>query len=210
MTLVGGRIVSYRVYGDSISGNCYKVKLLLSYLKADYEWIELDILQGETRTEDFLIKNPNGKIPLLELATGQYLCESNAILNYLAAGTPYLPTDAWERAQVLQWQFFEQYSHEPCIAVNRFIAKYLGLPKERQAEFEAKKVAGQSALEVMEKHLSRTNFFVGNRMTIADISLYAYTHVADEGGFDLSVYPAIRAWFSRIQKHPNYVAMYEV
>lgn len=200
--------MSYRVYGDSISGNCYKIKLLMSFLKADYEWIELDILQGETRTEDFLAKNPNGKIPLLEVTTGQYLFESNAILNYLAEGTPYLPTDTWEKAQVLQWQFFEQYSHEPYIAVNRFIAKYLGMPEARRAEFKAKKPGGRKALAVMENHLSQTNFFVGNRLTIADISLYAYTHVADEGGFDLSIYPAIHTWFGRIQQHPNYVPMY--
>jgi glutathione S-transferase len=180
----------------------------MSYLKADYEWIELDILQGETRTADFLARNPNGKIPVLELATGQFLFESNAILNYLAEGTPYLPTDVWEKAQVLQWQFFEQYSHEPYIAVNRFIAKYLGMPEVRQAEFEANQAGGQKALAVMEKHLSKHQFFVGNQLTIADISLYAYTHVADEGGFDLSVYPAIRAWLSKIQQHPDYVAMY--
>jgi len=200
--------VSYRVYGDSISGNCYKIKLLMSFLSADYEWVELDILQGETQTADFLAKNPNGKIPVLELTTGQYLFESNAILNYLAEGTAYLPSDAWEKAQVLQWQFFEQYSHEPYIAVNRFIAKYLGMPEARQAEFEAKQAGGEKALSVMEKHLSQNDFFVGNQLTIADISLYAYTHVADEGGFDLSVYPAIRTWCGRIQQHPHYVPMY--
>jgi glutathione S-transferase len=182
----------------------------MSFLRADYEWIEIDILQGETRTADFLTKNPNGKIPVLEVTTGQYLFESNAILNYLAEGTPYLPGDAWERAQVLQWQFFEQYSHEPYIAVNRFIAKYLGMPEARQAEFQAKQAGGQKALAVMEKHLSQNNFFVSNQLTIADISLYAYTHVADEGGFDLAVYPAILAWLSRIQRHPHYVSMYTV
>ncbi len=200
--------MSYRVYGDSISGNCYKIKLLMSYLKTDYEWIELDILQGATRTPDFLAKNPNGKIPLLELPTGQCLFESNAILNYLAEGTPYLPSDPWAKAQVLQWQFFEQYSHEPYIAVNRFIAKYLGMPAGRRAEFEAKQAGGKQALAVMENHLAHNHFFVSDRLTIADISLYAYTHVAEEGGFDLADYPSIQQWLDRVSHQPHYVPMY--
>jgi len=195
----------YRVYGDRQSGNCYKIKLLMNHLDMAHEWIEIDILQGETKTDPFLSKNPNGKIPLLELPSGQYLSESNAILNYLAHGTSYLPDDPWQRAKILQWQFFEQYSHEPYIAVARFIAKYLGLPQERRAEYEAKQEGGHKALCVMEQQLSKSDFLVNGSLTIADISLYAYTHVADEGGFDLSEYPAVRAWLDRISTHPRHL-----
>ena len=197
----------YRVYGDIQSGNCYKIKLLMNHLEIDHEWIDINILQGETRTEEFLAKNSNGRIPVLELASGQCLSESNAILNYLAQGTSYLPDDPWLRAKVLQWQFFEQYSHEPYIAVARYIAKYLGLPKERQQEFENKKSGGYQALAVMEKQLSEAEFFVNNTFTIADISLYAYTHVAHEGGFELKPYPAIESWLSRISSHPRHITM---
>ncbi len=197
----------YRVYGDIQSGNCYKIKLLMNHLEIAHEWIEVDILQGETRTEEFLAKNPNGKIPVLELTSGKCLSESNAILNYLAHGTSYLPDEPWERANVLKWQFFEQYSHEPYIAVARFIAKCLGLPEERKAEFEAKKEGGNKALAVMERQLSETEFLVNGALTIADISLYAYTHVAHEGGFDLSAYPAIGAWLSRVASHPRHITM---
>ena len=197
----------YRVYGDLASGNCYKVKLLMNHLGLAHEWIAIDILQGETRTETFLSKNPNGKIPLLELPSGACLWESNAILNYLADGTDYLPTDRWQRANVLKWQFFEQYSHEPYIAVARFIAKYLGLPQERRAEYEAKQAGGYRALKVMEEHLANCNYLANESVTIADISLYAYTHVADEGGFDLSGYPAVRAWCERLSSHPRHISM---
>ncbi len=197
----------YRVYGGIQSGNCYKIKLLMNHLEIAHEWIEVDILQGETRTEEFLAKNPNGKIPVLELTSGKCLSESNAILNYLAHGTSYLPDEPWERANVLKWQFFEQYSHEPYIAVARFIAIYLGLPEERRAEFEAKKEGGNKALAVMERQLSETEFLVNGALTIADISLYAYTHVAHEGGFDLSAYPAIGAWLSRVASHPRHITM---
>ena len=197
----------YRVYGDIQSGNCYKIKLLMNHLELAHEWIEVDILQSETRTEKFLAKNPNGKIPVLELSSGEWLSESNAILNYLAHGTSYLPDEAWERAIVLKWQFFEQYSHEPYIAVARFIAKYLGLPEERRVEFEAKKEGGNKALAVMKQQLSETELLVNDALTIADISLYAYTHVAHEGGFDLSVYPAVEAWLSRVSSQPRHVSM---
>lgn len=197
----------HRVYGDIQSGNCYKIKLLMQHLDVAHEWIHVDILKGESRTDDFLGKNPNGKIPVLELTSGECLAESNAILNYLAHGTPYLPDDPWARANVLQWQFFEQYSHEPYIAVARFIAKYLGLPEERRAEFEAKKEGGYQSLAVMERQLTETDFLVGGTLTIADISLYAYTHVADEGGFDLSGFPAIQAWLRRVAAHPRHISM---
>jgi glutathione S-transferase len=197
----------YRVYGDEQSGNCYKIKLLCSHLTLPYDWIHVDILAGETRTPEFLALNRNGKIPLLVLDDGRTLAESNAILNFLADGTPYLPGDAWQRAKVLEWQFFEQYSHEPYIATARFIAKYLGMPAERRAEFDAKQTGGHKALSVMERHLEHHDYFVGTSMTIADVSLYAYTHVAEEGNFDLGRYPAIRAWLARVAAQPGHVTI---
>ncbi len=198
------------VYGDSQSGNCYKVQLLMNHLDIEHQWIEVDILAGETQAKDFLTKNPNGKIPLLELPSGDYLSESNAILNYLADGSEFLPATRLARAQVLSWQFFEQYSHEPYIAVARFIAKYLGLPKDRHQEYEAKQKGGHKALRVMEQALSTNPYLVGNTMTIADISLYAYTHVAHEGGFELAGYPNIQAWLQRVAAHPQHLAMASV
>jgi len=195
------------IFGDSQSGNCYKVQLLMHHLDIEHVWVHVNILAGETRAPEFLAKNPNGKIPLLQLAAGSYLAESNAILNYLAEGTSYLPKDRLKRAQVLGWQFFEQYSHEPYIAVARFIAKYLGLPEERRKDFEAKQSGGNQALAVMERHLCHHPWFVGDAMTIADISLYAYTHVAHEGGFDLSKYPSINSWIKRIGEHPRHMKM---
>jgi glutathione S-transferase len=196
-----------KIYGDILSGNCYKLKLLCNFLSLKHEWIHVDILAGDTGKESFLAKNPNGKIPLLELSNNQYLTESNAILNYLAANSALLPTDAYTLAQVQQWQFFEQYSHEPYIAVARFIEKYLGLPKERQAEYESKHSGGYKALTVMENQLSKTKFLVGSQLTTADISLFAYTHVAHEGGFDLTCFPAILAWIENIKSHPKYIGM---
>ncbi|MDP1776847.1 MAG: glutathione S-transferase family protein, partial [Moraxellaceae bacterium] len=148
-----------------------------------------------------------GKIPLLELEDGRCLSESNAILNYLATGSELIPLDGFKLAKVQQWQFFEQYSHEPYIAVARFIAKYLGLPESRRAEYEAKQLGGHKALAVMEKQLSTSPYLVGDALTTADISLYGYTHVADEGGFDLSRYPFVLAWIDRIQKNKNYIGM---
>ncbi len=196
-----------RIYGDSQSGNCYKIKLLLNLLSIEHEWIHVDILAGETHTDAFKKMNPNRRIPVLVLANGSILLESNAILNFLAEGSEYLPKDRYPRAQVLQWQFFEQYSHEPFIATARYINKYLGLPKERRAEFEAKQEGGHKALSVLEQQLSRSDFLVGASLTIADISLYAYTHVAHEGGFDLEGYVAIRRWIDRIEQRDDYLAM---
>jgi len=196
-----------RVYGDIQSGNCYKIKLLAALLDIEHEWVHVDILAGDTRTRDFLARNPNGKIPLLELDDGRYLSESNAILNYLATDTAFLPQDPFQRAQVLQWQFFEQYSHEPYIAVARFIAKYLGLPDERRDEYQAKQAGGHKALAVMESRLSAHPYLVGSRLSIADISLYGYTHVAHEGGFELAGYPGIRAWLQRVSAEPGYLDM---
>ncbi|KDE40211.1 Glutathione S-transferase [Nitrincola lacisaponensis] len=196
-----------KIYGDLQSGNCYKIKLLCSLLDIKHEWIHVDILAGDTSSAAFLQKNPVGKIPLLELADGRYLSESNAILNFLAAGSELLPADSFDLAKVQQWQFFEQYSHEPYIAVARFIAKYLGLPEERRAEYQAKQSGGHKALAVMEKQLSVTPYLTGNTLTTADISLYGYTHVAHEGGFDLRDYPSVMAWLDRVQAHKKYIGM---
>lgn len=196
-----------KIYGDIQSGNCYKIKLLCSLLAIEHEWIHIDIIDGDTSNTEFLEKNPNGKIPLLELGSGKYLSESNAILNYLAAGSELLPTDTFELAKVQQWQFFEQYSHEPYIAVARFIAKYLGLPKERKEEYDAKQAGGHKALAVMEQQLSTTPYLAGELLTTADISLYGYTHVAHEGGFNLKEYPSVLAWINRIQRHQHYIGI---
>lgn len=197
----------YKVYGDYNSGNCYKIKLMLNLLGAEYEWVPVDILKGETETEAFLAKNPNGKIPVLELEDGTCLWESNAILNFLAEGTPYLLTEPRLRTQMLQWQFFEQYSHEPTLAVARFIQFYLGMPEERMEEYHSLHRRGNKALKVMEQQLLRTPFLVGDNFSIADIALYAYTHVADQGGFDLAQFPAIQAWLARVKQQPGYVGM---
>ncbi|WP_296254699.1 MULTISPECIES: glutathione S-transferase family protein [unclassified Pseudomonas] len=197
----------YKVYGDYNSGNCYKIKLMLNLLGAQYQWVPVDILKGETETEAFLAKNPNGKIPVLELDDGTCLWESNAILNFLAEGTPFLLTEPRLRTQMLQWQFFEQYSHEPSIAVARFIQFYLGLPQERLEEYQSLHRRGYKALKVMEQQLLRTPFLVGERFSIADIALYAYTHVAHQGGFDLTRFPAIEGWLARVQQQPGYVGM---
>ncbi|SEE34670.1 glutathione S-transferase family protein [Pseudomonas anguilliseptica] len=197
----------YKVYGDYRSGNCYKVKLMLHLLDQPYEWIPIDILKGETQSDAFLTKNPNGKIPVLELEDGTCLWESNAILNFLADSSAFLPSEPRLRTQVLQWQFFEQYSHEPYVAVARFIQLYQGLPEARCSEYEECHVRGHKALKVMEKQLQRTPYLVGENFSIADIALYAYTHVADEGGFDLAPYPAIRTWLARVASHPRYIGM---
>ena len=201
--------MTYKVYGDYRSGNCYKIKLMLHLLGQDYEWVPVDILRGESREEAFLKKNPNGKIPVLELEDGSCVWESNAILNYLADGSEYLPSDPRLRTQVLQWQFFEQYSHEPFIAVARFIKVYLGLPDDRLDEYAAKQLDGYHALDVMEQQLLRTPYLVGDHYSIADVALYAYTHVAEEGGFRLEGYPAICAWLQRVASHPRHVGMLE-
>lgn len=197
----------YRVYGDIQSGNCYKVKLLMHWLALEHEWIHIDIVAGETHTAEFLRMNPAGRIPVLAIGGEEYLSESNAILNYLAEGSPYLPSAPMARAKVLQWQFFEQYSHEPYIAVARYINRYLGLPGDRVEEYKAKQAGGHRALGVMEQQLSRTPFLAGEQSTIADISLYAYTHVAHEGGFVLDQYPAILGWIDTIGKLPRHIPM---
>ncbi len=193
-----------KLYDYLPSGNGYKVRLLLTQLARPFELVELDIEKGETRTPDFLRKNPNGRIPCLELEDGTHLWESNAIQFYLAEGTPFLPSDRLERAQVLQWMFFEQYSHEPYIAVVRFW-HHAGSVEKNRAQLAERVERGYQALGVMEKHLSGHRWFVGDRYSIADIALYAYTHVAHEGGFDLGGYPAVRAWLERVRAQPRHI-----
>ena len=195
------------LYDNELSGNCYKVRLLFAQLGIDYECVEVDVFDRSDRPQLLASLNPGLRIPTVVLDDGRPLAESNAILQYFADGTPLLPADPFERAQVLQWQFFEQYSHEPYIATARFIAVYLGLPVSRRAEYDAKQIGGHAALRVMESHLSHHDYFVGERFTIADISLYGYTHVADEGGFPLDAYPRIKRWLARIAALPRHVTM---
>ena len=196
-----------KIYADSRSGNCYKIQLLCAEMDIDYDWQEVDILAGETRTPEFLAMNANGRIPLLALPDGRYLAESSAILFFLADGSEFFAGDAYSRAKILQWMFFEQYSHEPNLATSRFIIKYLGSPPDRQASLEKKRDTGQQALAVMERQLLRHPYIVGDKYNIADIALFAYTHVADEGGFSLSDYPAIQAWIEHIERRPKFVPM---
>jgi len=195
----------YRLYDYMPSGNGYKVRLLLAQLATPFELVEVDILKGLTRTPEFLAKNPNGRIPTLEIEPGVFLPESNAILFYLAEGTPFFPSDRLGRARVWQWMCFEQYSHEPNIATVRFWVSHDLLTPERRAQLDQKRTLGYAALGVMEQHLERRAFFVGERYSIADIALFAYTHVAGEGGFDLAPYPAVRAWVERVRGEPRHV-----
>ena len=194
-----------RLYDNLISGNGYKVRLLLTRLGVDFERVEMDIFAGATRRPDFLARNPNGRIPTLRLQDGSYLAESGAILCYLAEGTAFWPAERKARAETLQWLFFEQYSHEPYIAVLRFRAHLPELTALQQAERPGRLAAGYQALDVMERHLETRPFFVGGRYGLADIALYAYTHVAPEGGFDLAAYPAVRAWLGRVAAQANHI-----
>ena len=189
------------------SGNGYKVRLLLAELGEPYDLVEYDVLAGETRTPAFLAMNPNGRIPVLELDDGRFLAESNAIIAYLADGTPHLPDDRFARAEVLQWLFFEQYSHEPNIATSRFLLRHTAGDDPRRALLGQKSEAGHAALGVMETHLKDRDWFVGGAFTIADVALYGYTHVADQGGFDLAGYANIRAWLARVAARPRHVPM---
>jgi glutathione S-transferase len=197
----------FTVYGMSDSGNCYKVKLTLEQLALPYRWVEVDSARGETRTLKFLAMNSNGKVPLLSLEDGTFLPESNAILNYLAEGSRLLPSERLEHARVLQWMFFEQYSHEPYVAVARSIVRYHPPDSPRRAELPKLLERGNQALSVMEQHLRRVPFFPGNRYTIADIALYAYPHCAADGGFDLSDFPAVKTWVDRVRAQPRHVPM---
>jgi glutathione S-transferase len=195
-----------RLYDYLESGNAYKVRLLLSQLAIPFERVPLDILRRETRAPEFLVKNRNGRIPVLEWPDGRTLAESNAILFYLAEGTPLLPASPWERAQVLRWMFFEQYSHEPYIAVVRFW-HFAGRVEENRQLLAEKMRLGNDALAVMEQHLGEHEYFVAGSYSVADIALYAYTHVAEEGRFDLQPYPALRAWLERVRRQPRHVAI---
>jgi glutathione S-transferase len=196
-----------RLYDFLDSGNGYKVRLALSQLGIPFEWVGVDILAGETRRASFLEKNPNGRIPLLEFADGSTLAESNAILFFLADGTPLLSEDPAETAQTLQWMFFEQYSHEPFIAVARFWCRHPESSSFTEPELARKREGGRAALAVMEGHLAERSFFVGERYSIADIALYAYTHVADQAGFDLSEFAAVQSWLDRVRGQPDYIAI---
>jgi glutathione S-transferase len=192
-----------RLYDSQVSGNCWKVRQLLAHLGIEYERREVSVIDRSDRKDLLGELNPGLRVPTLVLDDGRSLGESNAITSYFAEGTPYLPEDRFERAQVLQWQFFEQYSHEPYIAVARFWAIAGITPPE--AERKAKMRGGTAALRAMEGHLAGREFLVGERYTIADIALYAYTHVAPEGGFELEPYPAIRAWLERVAAQPGHI-----
>ena len=199
------------LHNMQISGNCYKVRLAARQLGFPLVLKEYPLGSGKTREAEFLAKNPNGRVPLLELDDGRYLGESGAILFYLAEGTPLMPSDKWGRAQALQWMFFEQYEHEPYVAVARRWLSYepkeaLETKRHLVPEWHAK---GNAALGVMETHLAKHRWFAGDRYSIADIALYGYTHSAGEGGFDLSRYAAVRKWLERVAAEPSYISLSE-
>jgi glutathione S-transferase len=198
--------VDVLLYNSAVSGNCYKVRLLFAHLGVEYETVDVSVVDRSNRNELLGDLNPGLRVPTLVLDDGRPLAESNAILWYFGDGTAYVPADSYERAQVLQWQFFEQYTHEPAIAVARFLVAYSELPPEQYRERLPGLVkSGYGALDAMERHLDGREYLVGNRYSLADISLYAYTHVAGEGGFDLEPYPAIRAWLERVAAQPGHV-----
>jgi glutathione S-transferase len=193
------------LYDSPVSGNCYKVRLLLTHLGIPYERQRVDVVDRSNRPDLLGGLNPALRVPTLVLDDGRPLAESGAILWYFGEGTRFVPDDAYERAQVLQWMFFEQYDHEPAIAVARFWLAYSGTPERFAERLPARQEAGYRALAAMEGHLDGREFFVGDGMTLADIVLYAYTHVAHEGGFDLAAYPAVRAWLDRVAAEPGHV-----
>jgi len=196
-----------KIYGDIYSGNCFKIKMICDLLDISHEWIPVDIMAGETREENFVALNPASQIPVCVTDDGEVLTESNAILYYLARDSDFWPDDLLAQTRVLEWQFFEQYSHEPTIAVARFIKLYQGMPDHRREEYEAKLKGGYRALDLMERQLDGRRYLLGNRCTLADISLFAYTHVADEGGFDLASYASICSWIDSIRALPGFVPM---
>ncbi|MGU3398286.1 glutathione S-transferase family protein [Brucellaceae bacterium D45D] len=196
------------LYSQPDSGNCYKPRLLLAKLERPFCHVSVSALDGSTRTPEYLGKNPNGKVPLLELEDGRFLAESNAILLYLAEGTRFLPQDAYERALVYQWLFFEQYSHEPHIAVRRALMIYPERARDATPERLASTLlGGEKALHVMEKQLEKTPFLAGQIYSVADIALYAYTHEAHRGGFDMDRYPSVQLWLARVATDEGHVAM---
>jgi glutathione S-transferase len=186
------------IYGDLASGNCLKVKYTADHLRLPYTWVPVDITKGESRTPEFLARNPQGQVPTIELPDGRVLAQSNAIIRYLAHGTALLPGDAFAQAKVDELLFWEQYSHEPYIAVCRFHMRYLGRPKETRDQARVER--GEAALGLMEKMLAERDWLVGPTMTIADVALVAYTRLAHEGGFDLAPRPAVRAWIGRCER----------
>jgi glutathione S-transferase len=195
------------LYDSPVSGNCYKVRLLLAHLGVAYERREVDVVDRTGRDELLGALNPALRVPTLVLDDGRALGESNAILWYFGDETRFVPTDRYERAQVLQWQFFEQYEHEPSLAVVRFWLAYSGQPEAFADRVESRRAAGYRALAAMERHLAGRSWLVGDALTLADISLYAYTHVAPEGGFELEPYPAIRTWLDRVAAEPGHVTI---
>jgi glutathione S-transferase len=195
------------LYSSAVSGNCYKARLLLAHLGLPYETVELSVVDRSNRQEVLGDLNPGLRVPTLVLDDGRPLAESNAILWYLGDGTPYVPTDPYGRAQVLQWMFFEQYSHEPYIAVARFWKAYSGRPEEFARQEQRLLAGGYAALDALERHLASRTFLVGERYSLADISLYAYTHVAHEGGFELGGHPSVRGWLERIAAQPGHVTI---
>ena len=197
----------YTLYGTAISGNCWKPAFMLRQRGLPFRWVELNILERQTRTPEFLALNPNGRVPLLQLPDGRLLAESNAMLLHLGEGTAWLPGDAYDRAKVYEWLFFEQYSHEPAIATVRFWVARLGKQEEWRDKIAETMVKGYAALGVMEAQLGRTPFLAGAAPTLADVALYAYTHVAGEGGYSLDAYPAVRAWLARFAALPGFVPM---
>lgn len=202
-------MAKYTLYGDSRSGNCYKPALLMRLTGQSFEWVETNVMSGHTRSAEFLLLNANGKVPLLQFPDGRCLAESNAMLLHLARGTNWFPQDEWRQALSWQWLFFEQYSHEPYIAVARFIVFFQGRAAAEADRLVVLRERGYQALAVMEKTLQQTPFLTGDTPTVADIALYAYTHVADEGGFDLSSFPAILRWIGRLQMIPGWLKMSE-
>lgn len=195
------------VYGDLRSGNSYKVRLLCAQLGMEFEWHEVDVVRGETREPRFLDLNPLGKVPVAVLPDGRTLTESNAILYYLAADSDLAGRDAFERADILRWMFFEQHTLEPNLAAVRFIVRFLGDPPERREKVESMRSRGYKALDTLEQRLAGHDFIANDRYSIADISLYAYVHVAAEGGFDLGRFPCVRSWLDRVTGQPRYVPM---
>ena len=194
------------LYNSAISGNCYKVRLLLAHLGIGYETREVEVVDRTAPRDELSELNPALRVPTIVLDDGRPLAESNAIIWYFGDGTLWVPDDAYERAQVLQWLFFEQYDHEPAIAVARFLVSYSQLPRERyESRLPRLQADGVKALAAMDRHLARCDWFVGAGPTIADVALYAYTHAADEGGFSLDEYPAIRAWLDRVAAQPGHV-----
>lgn len=197
----------YTLYGMGASGNCYKPAILMHQLGIPFRWVEIDILQGGSRTPEFLARNPNGRVPTLQLPDGRYLAESNAMLLHLGENTRWLPSDRYERAKVYEWLFFEQYSHEPYIATVRFWVAYLNKGEEWRQKISEAMTKGYAALGVMERQLARTPFLVGDQPTLPDIALFAYTHVAHEGGYRLDDYPGVRNWLDRVRQQPGFVPM---